>query len=98
MVVRRPICRKGSLWGSCPGPGHPLVPSFTNIYSALSAPAGHCLATRNTAANQPDKEPTLMKLRVWKGESRTEETHKSRVLTARDRCWGAVRMGAVEHE
>lgn len=72
MVVRRPICRKGSLWGSCPEPGHPFVPSLTSIYSALSAPAGYCLATRNTAANQTDKEPTLVTLTVWRGEARTE--------------------------
>lgn len=96
MVVRSPICRKGSLWGLCRGPGHPLSTPSTSVYSALSTLAGHRSVTRNTAANQTHKEAALMKLTVWRREARLSR-HMSRVSLT-DSCWRGGGLGAVGQE
>lgn len=71
MVVRSPIYRKGSLWGSVPGARAPPVHSVYQCLLCLSTLAGQHSVMRNTAANQTDKEAALMKLPVWR-EARTE--------------------------
>lgn len=56
MVVRSPICRKGSLWGSVPRAGEPSVHSaYPRLLCSEHLP-GHCSVTRNTAATPTDKE------------------------------------------